>query len=134
MSMRRLFRSAQHEHAESAQRVLGVAQLPLDAPELAHLLAADPAPEVRAAAAGRCTDLAAIDLAWKTEADPAVRSALVSALSRLLANGRDNEVARAMLDADACNDEIRAEVARHAPDSERRQIAIASIRTEATLV
>jgi len=43
MSMRRLFRSALHEHAEPAQRVLGVAQLPPDSAELAHLLTADPA-------------------------------------------------------------------------------------------
>ena len=41
-------RSALHEHPDPAQRVQGVAALPPDSGELAQLVAADPAPEVRA--------------------------------------------------------------------------------------
>ena len=53
-------RSALHEHPDPAQRVQGVAALPPDSGELAQLVAADPAPEVRVAAANRCTDLPAL--------------------------------------------------------------------------
>ena len=54
MIIKNPFRSPLHEHPDPAQRVLGVSELPPDSDELAGLLAADPAPEVRAAAAGRC--------------------------------------------------------------------------------
>jgi len=80
MISRFLSLSAPLEHAEPAQRVLGAAQLPPDSPKLARLLAVDPAPEVRAAAARRCADLAALAAAWQTEADAAVRDAIASAL------------------------------------------------------
>ena len=43
-----LSRTPLHEHADPAQRVLGVAELPPDSAELVQLLRADPAPEVRA--------------------------------------------------------------------------------------
>ena len=70
-------RSAQHhEHAEPAQRVLGVEALPPDSPILAQLLADDPAPEVRLAAARRCVDLAALGRALAIESDSGVRAAL----------------------------------------------------------
>ena len=68
-------RTALHQHADPAQRVLGLAALAPDAGELAQLLAADPAPEVRSAAARRCTDLAALAAAWDRETDAAVRLA-----------------------------------------------------------
>ena len=54
MITRFLFRSALHEHPEPAQRVAGVAELAPESQELARLLASDPAPEVRIAAAQRC--------------------------------------------------------------------------------
>src|SRR6516165_4310005 len=78
-----LFRSALHQHADPAQRVIGVAELPPDSGELAALLA-DPAPEVRIAAAKRCADLGALGAALENQSDPAVRDALVSGLSALL--------------------------------------------------
>jgi len=53
-------RSALHEHEDPAQRVQGVAALPPDSGELTRLLAADPAPEVRSAAAQRCKELPAL--------------------------------------------------------------------------
>jgi len=91
-------RSTLHEHAEPAQRVLGVAQLASDSDELARLLTADPAPEVRAAAARRCADLAVLAPAWENETDPAVRDALASALGGALADTQDSASARALLE------------------------------------
>ena len=100
-------RSPQHEHAEPAQRALGVADLPPDSADLARLLAADPAPEVRIAAARRCTDPAIIATAWQNEADTVVRVALAAALGHAL-------------------DET--------PDADRRCNAIAAISDESLLV
>ena len=128
------FRSPLHERTDPAQRVLGAAQLAPDSPELAQLLVADPAPEVRVAAAGRCADLAALESAWKTESDPAVRSAVEIALATLLAETADSAAASALLEADHCADVIRAEVAGRTPDAERRRMAIASLRDEGRLV
>ena len=131
----RLFaRSALHEHAEPAQRILGVAELAPDATELARLVAADPAPEVRTAAAARCADLAALAAAWHAETDGAVRPVLAASLSRVLCESPDAAGARAFLDADPCTDAMRADVARRAADPERRRMAIAGIRDEDALV
>ncbi len=131
----RLFsRTPLHEHPEAAQRILGVEQLPPDSAELAALVAADPAPEVRAAAAARCADLSALANAWEKEADAGVRDALAAALGRVLSGTPDGAAARAFLESSACNDAIRADVARHAKDADRRLAAIASLRDEALLV
>ena len=131
----RLFsRTPLHEHPEAAQRVLGVAHLPPDSPELAALVTADPAPEVRTAAAERCAELAPLAAAWDEESDAGVRAALALALGRVLAATADAGGARAFLAAPACSDAIRAEAARHARDAERRLAAIAGIRDEALLV
>ena len=123
-----------HKHAEPAQRLLGVEQLPSDSEDLAHLLAADPAPEVRAAAAQRCADVTVLSAAWGTEADPAVRVAIAAALASALAVAQDGTHAQAMLDAGNCTDAIRAEVARRARNPARRRAAIAGIRDEAALI
>ena len=114
--------------------MLGIDALPPDSDELAQLLSADPAPEVRAAAALRCTALPALRSAWEAEADAAVRHALATALAKVLAQSQDSDGARAMLDAEPCTDAIRSEVARHTHDAERRRTAIAAIRDEAALV
>lgn len=127
-------RTTLHQHAESAQRILGIAALPPDSGELAQLLGTDPAPEVRVAAAQRCTDLPALASAWETESDGAVRLALASALGDVLAQTQDAALAQALLAADRCTDAIRIEVARRAQDAERRRAAIAGIRDEAALV
>ena len=127
-------RSALHEHAEPAQRILGAAQLAPDSKELARLLAADPAPEVRVAAARRCDDLATLAAAWQSEPDSAVRAALAGTLGDVLAATPDSAGARALLEADHCADAIRAAVARGAPDTERRRIAILGMRDEAPLI
>ena len=66
------------------ERVSGVVELPPESDELASLLAIDPAPEVRVAAANRCTNLGALAAAWDSETDPAVRAALASALAIVL--------------------------------------------------
>ena len=127
-------RSALHEHADPAQRILGAAQLPPDSGELARLLAADPAPEVRVVAARRCADLAALAAAWERETDSRVREALAVALGTALSETHDSAGARALLEADHCTDAIRSEVARRTHDAERRRIAIAGIRDEEPLI
>jgi len=134
MITNRFARSALHEHAEPAQRVLGAAQLAPDSNEIARLLTADPAPEVRIAAARRCADLAILAAAWEKETDPAVRVALTSALGNALAETQDSASARALLEADDCTDAIRVEVARRTQDAERRRIAIGGIRVEDPLI
>jgi hypothetical protein len=130
----KFFRSPLHEHAEPAQRVLGAAQLAPDSAELAQLLRADPAPEVRAAAALRCADLAVLSAALEAESDADVRAALASALGKVVAETPDSAGARALLDAAHCTDAIRAEVARSTADAERRRIAVAGIHDEGVLV
>ncbi|NDP43081.1 MAG: hypothetical protein GZ089_10275, partial [Aromatoleum sp.] len=134
MINKRLFRSALHEHADPAQRVLGAAELPPDCAELARLLSADPAAEVRAAAARRCTDVAVLAAAWETEIDPAVRADLAWALPTVLSATQDGAAAAALLQADRCTDAIRAEVARRTQDADLRRIAIDGIRDEEPLI
>ena len=134
MITKRLFRSPLHEHADHAQRVLGASKLPPDSNELATLLATDPAPEVRAAAASRSADVAALAAAWRTETDPTVRAALAAALGPVLAETQQSDAATALLESDECTDAIRSEVARRAPDADRRRIAIAALRDENALV
>lgn len=129
-----LFRPALHEHAEAAQRVLGVAALAPDAPELAHLLRTDAAAEVRAAAAQRCTDLAVLTAAWRDEADGAVRATIATALGQALAATADEASARAFLTDPACGDAVRAEVARHTADDGRRRLAIDGLSDDDLLV
>ena len=123
-----------HQHAEPAQRILGIAALPPDSGELAQLLAADPAPEVRIAAAHRCADLAALVSAWDAETDTAVLLALEPVLGKVLAQTQNGAGVRAMLEAQRCTDAIRSEVVRHTHDAERRRTAIAAIRDETALV
>ncbi len=127
-------RTALHQHAEHAQRVLGIAALPPDSRELAQLLQSDPAPEVRIAAAQRCADPQALASAAETEPDAAVQLALASALGDALAQTQDGALAQALLAADRCTDAVRVEVARRAQDAERRRSAVAGIRDEAALV
>ncbi len=129
-----LFGSARHEHADPAQRLLGVAELAPDAPALAQLLAADPSPEVRAAAAARCVDAVALAAAWRTETEPAVRAAIASSLGRALAASGDVAAARSMLAAPECGDAIRAAVALAATDEALRRAAIEGIADEQVLV
>ena len=127
-------RTAAHKDADPAQRLIGVAQLPPDSQDMAQMLATDPAPEVRAAAAQRCADVAVLAAAWEAEADPAVRAAIACALGNALALTPDGARAQTVLDADNCTDGIRSIVARRAQDPERRRAAIAGIRDESALV
>ena len=127
-------RSALHQHEDPAQRVQGVAVLPPDSGELAHLLAADPAPEVRSAAAQRCSELPALAGALTTESDPAVREAVATALGGVVSETADASAATAFLTGDSCTDAVRADVARRTADPERRRVALSHIRDEALLV
>lgn len=131
----RLFsRTPQHEHPEAAQRVLGVTQLAADGAELAALVASDPAPEVRTAAAAHCTDIRALASALEREGDAGVREAVAAALATVVSATADASAARAFLESPACTDAIRAGVARHAKDADRRLAAIAGLREEPLLV
>lgn len=134
MLNRLLFRPALHEHAEPAQRVLGLAELPPEAPELAQLLRADPAPQVRAAAAERCVDAAALTAAWQAETDADVRAAIAASLGKVLAATADHAGAHALLAAENCTDALRAAVAYHTQDAELRRVAVDGVRAEAVLV
>jgi DNA repair protein SbcC/Rad50 len=133
MLTERLFRSTLL-HADPARRVIAVAKLPPQSDELAVLLATDPAPEVRIAAANCCDNLSVLAAAWENESDAAVRAALSAALRTLLSESPDSAGATALLGAAQCTDAMRADVARRAPDVERRRSAIAAIREEALLV
>ena len=130
----KLFGSALHERADPAQRVIGVAQLPPDSAALLQLLCADPAPEVRAAAAGRCVDPAALADALKREAEPAVRDAIARSLGKALTAMPDGAAAQALLAAPECTDAVRLAVALHAPDEDRRRGAVEGMRDEEALV
>ncbi|MEO8303140.1 MAG: DUF349 domain-containing protein [Betaproteobacteria bacterium] len=134
MVTKRLFRSASHQHADPARRVIGATELPPDSDELASLLADDPAPEVRVAAAGRTADLTALTAAWEGETDSDVRMAVASALSRVLAETPDGDRAATILAAEVYSDAIRCEVVRRTADAERRRSAIAAIRDESALI
>jgi len=129
-----IFGSALHEHAEPAQRVLAVASLPSDSPALMQLLADDPAPEVRAAAAARCAELRALASALTAEAEPQVRAAISASLGKVLAAEPNGAEARALLAAADCADAVRAEVALHTQDEERRRLALDGIGDENVLV
>jgi len=89
-----LSRTPLHEHADPAQRVLGAAELPPDSTELLQLLRADPAPEVRAAAARRCGDGPALVAGWQADAEPQVRSAIVESIGSWLDGMPDGEKLR----------------------------------------
>ena len=101
---------------------------------LAALVATDPAPQVRIAAANRCGNLRALAAAWANEADAIVRAALAAPLTTLLSESADGAGATAFLSAALCTDAIRADVARRAPDEERRCSAIDAIGEEGLLV
>ena len=121
-------------HAEPAQRLQGLEQLLPDSAELAQLLIADPASEVRIAAAKRCTDVVALGAAWRAEPDPTVRLAIASALAPALATTPDGVTVQAILESNDCTDALRADVVRRAGDAERRRKAIEHIRDEAPLL
>ena len=134
MVTKRLFRSASHQHADPARRIIGAAELPPESDELAAMLADDPAPEVRVAAADRTADLAALSMAWERETDPVVRASIATGLSRVLAETSDGDRAGALLSAETCTDAIRGEVVRRAASAERRRDAIAAFRDESALI
>ena len=110
MLTERLFRSMLL-HADPARRVIAVAKLPPESDELAALLASDPAPEVRIAAANCCNNLSVLATAWENEPDAAVRAVLAAALGTLLSESPDSARATALLGAAQCTDAMRARVA-----------------------
>lgn len=126
--------SALHENADPAQRILSVARLAPDSPDLARLLNDDPVPAVRAAAAGRCAEASTLAAALNGEADDTVREALVAAFGTMIAEMSDGDAARATLEAADCRDAVRADVAQRTRDAALRRAAIACVQEEALLV
>jgi hypothetical protein len=134
MITRFLSRGALHEHAEPAQRARAVGELAPESEELKALLMDDPAPEVRLAAAQRCSDAAILAGAWRSEQDGQVREAIANVLSERIAAADDETLAQQLLQADELDDAIRVEAARRAPDAKRRLMAVDTIRDQSALI
>ena len=126
-----LSRTPLHEHADPAQRLLGIAELPPESAELLQLLRADPAPEVRAAAARRCADGAALAGLWQADGEPQVRSALVESIGRWL-DGIDGEQRRAAVEGIGSQD-LLVEIALAAPHAPVRLAAAERVSEEGAL-
>jgi len=126
-----LSRTPLHEHAEPAQRALGVTELPPESAELLGLLRADPAPEVRAAAARHCSDGAALAAAWQADSEPQVRAAIVESLGRWL-DGIDGEQRRAAVER-IDEQPLLVELALAAPHAPVRLAAAERVTDEAEL-
>ena len=126
-----LSRTPLHEHADPAQRVLGIADLPPESAELLQLLRADPAPEVRAAAARRCGDGAALAAGWQADGEPQVRAAIVESLGRWL-DGVDGERLRAAVE-DIGEQGLLVEIALSAPHAPVRLAAAERVVDERAL-
>lgn len=122
------------DHPDPAQRLLGLAELPPEAEDVARLLREDPAPLVRTAAARRCASLDALARALGSETDPEVLDALTTTLTTTLADTPDCDRAQALLAGDAVTDALRSEVARRAQSVARRRLAIESLREEQPLI
>jgi DNA repair protein SbcC/Rad50 len=125
-----MFASRLHEHADPAQRVQGIAALPPDSPVVAQLLAADPSADVRAAAAARCRDTAALAGALQTEAEPAVRAALVAALAEALAA---DDARRATVLDDIADEDVLVDIALAAERASVRAAAAERVHTPGPL-
>src|SRR4029077_17174590 len=63
-----------------------------------------------------------------------VRAALAASLGTALAEFADSASVVACLEAEACTDAIRADVARRTADADRRRAALALVRDESLLV
>ncbi len=121
-------RLPQHEHAEPAQRILGAAQLAPDSGELTRLLTTDPAPEVRIAAARRCSDPATLAAAWQTEIESTVRAALATALGNALDETHDAERRRETI-LGLRDENLLVELALAAGHAETRKAAAECVHT-----
>jgi hypothetical protein len=130
----KIFGTPLHENSDPAQRVIGVAALPRDSKAVLQLLSADTSPDVRTAAALHCSDPAALAHALRTEPERNVRVAIAASLGKVAATTSDAGLARTILAAPECSDEVRAQVALHAQDDERRRAAIDGIVNEDVLV
>ena len=125
-------RTPQHEHADPAQRALGVAALPPDAAELARLLTVDPVPAVRIAAAQRCTDAAALTAAWQNEPEAGVRTALAAALGNALDAEADTDRRHHAI-AGLADEDLLIMLALSAGHADTRKAAAARVNTPAGL-
>ncbi|MCE9641603.1 MAG: DUF349 domain-containing protein [Betaproteobacteria bacterium] len=125
-------RTPLHEHAEPAQRALGIAELPADSDELKRLLTADPAAEVRIAAAQRCSDPATLAAAWQTETDAAARKAVAAALGHALDETHDAERRRSAI-LGITDEDLLVGLALTAGHAETRKAAAERVQSDAGL-
>ena len=125
-------RTPQYQHADPAQRALGVAELPPESADLARLMTADPAPEVRIAAARRCADPVKLAAAWQTETADAVRTALAAGLADALDALTDGD-ARAAAIAGISDEELLINLALAAGHGDTRKAAATRVLTPAGL-
>ncbi len=130
----KLFGSPLHEHADPAQRVHGVTALPPDSKVLAQLLGSDPSADVRSAAATHCGDPTVLASALGAETEPSVRSAIAASLGKVLAATADTGIVQSLLTAPECPDTVRAQIALHTRDEQRRRDALNGITDEDALV
>jgi hypothetical protein len=127
-----LSRPPLHEHADAAQRLLGVAELPSGSAELAQLLRSDPAADVRAAAARRCGDRRTLASAWAAEQDATVREAIVEGIAAALDRLADAAELQAAA-GDIGSQALLAEIALAAPHAPVRLAAAERVTEEAAL-
>jgi hypothetical protein len=127
-------RSASHEHEDPVKRILAIDSLPVDSDALASMLASDPSPQVRAAAAKRCGNRDALLWALQTDAEPDVRAAVVEALANMLAANDDAQHVNALVHDATLTDAVRGEVARQVGDADLKRAVIAAIEDESVLV
>lgn len=125
--------SASHDHEDPVQRILAIDSLLPDSDALAGMLASDPSPQVRAAAAKRCGNRDALLWALKTDTEPDVHSAVVEALANMLAGDGDAQHVKTLMGDGTLLDAVRAEVAKQVGDSDLKRAVIAAIADEAVL-
>ena len=123
-------RGSRLDSTDPSERVLAIAELPADAVELNALLASDPSPLVRAAAARQSGNAPALGAALQREVDHDVRQAALDAL----VTASDPEPLLALLREGGLPDPECADIARRATSVPLRQAAVAAIRSEDALV
>ena len=127
-------RQSRLEHADPAQRLIGLADPGVDMADVSRLLQNDPAPTVRKSAAERSDDADALVLASTADGEPDVRSAASSRLAEILASTIDEDRAKTLISDDRVTDAVRADVARRTELPARRTLAIEALRDESSAV
>ena len=121
-------RQPQHLNPDPAQRALGINELEPDSDDVARLLTTDPSPQVRIAAARRCTDPAKLAHAWSAETDDVVRAALAASLGDALDAVHDVPERNRIIDS-VHDENLLIGLALEAGHAETRKAAAARVNT-----